>query len=641
MPTPGLTSIFKPLVAALKKLLGAPAPTHGSGVQGKFQEQFGELAKDKAGFHRTMRSVFGAKYDVQKAEGFREAALKGDFSWAPPVKYATDAEMKGAMGAYDANSGVVYLNEKLKRDPSGAMDTYVEEAGHHLDAKLNQSDTKGDEGELFRRTLNGEAMTQKDIADIRAENDKGTITVDGKELSVEFRDPKKEIKQLMKGYDPEDCDADDIAEKITKDPELVKNLTKEQRLALVRGLFDGPTSEGEEDAAMKILMQGTTREELVWLKKKVGWSNLCDELDTSDLKKINRQILKKKSGDSSSLDQVLEKGGVAKPQGMETQEIRDAIAKKLDGMSQEDLEKFADDLLDPKSRAALLKEFSFLRRTGQLSQARSDAMVELLRALSDRVGSADTKSKLDQLRHRVIYTQRVVGNLEEGDYQQLLQIIPDLFDPDLSPEQRWALYETLKKVEPEIRAMQDVIAHMGTSDQKTAMNRFMNVLETSMGRFLDGDGQINDGANVIQDLLGALGAVGDSFDDFQAFIGQTVAQLGDDLTGLIPRLLFGDSTSDDQARELAGMLAAKAGPDDTGTSYLAYIPFDLKVQMINAMLDGPTLDQDEHGILLVLRETKRNNPQEFYQLVEAVGYDRLDDDIDGSEWDEFLALMNE
>src|SRR5262245_33728142 len=64
---------------------------------------------------------------------------------------------------------------------------------------------------------------------------------------------QKKIKEIMGNYDPEDGDADEKAEKIARDPELCKYLTKNQRAELVKGLFDGDTGEAEEDAAMQIL----------------------------------------------------------------------------------------------------------------------------------------------------------------------------------------------------------------------------------------------------------------------------------------------------------------------------------------------------------------------------------------------------
>ncbi|WP_199728668.1 hypothetical protein [Corallococcus sp. CA053C] len=156
-----------------------------------FQREFGALSSDKQKFHDTMRTVYGEGYNAAQAEQFRQQAQKGDFGWLPPVKLVSAETLQGANGAYDAASGTVLINESL--DPSLAASTFVEEAGHHLDTKLNTQDTQGDEGELFRRILSGEKLSPKQVADIRAENDKGIIKVDGKDTQVEFWNPFKAI----------------------------------------------------------------------------------------------------------------------------------------------------------------------------------------------------------------------------------------------------------------------------------------------------------------------------------------------------------------------------------------------------------------------------------------------------------------
>ncbi|MCE9671767.1 DUF4157 domain-containing protein [Myxococcus stipitatus] len=166
-------------------------------VTSTFKREFGALASDKQKFHETMQTVYGKGYDAAKAEQYRQQALKGDFSWLPPVRTVPAETLKGAHGAYDAESGTVLINASL--DPALAASTYVEEAGHHLDTQLNTEDTQGDEGELFRRVLSGEKLSPKQVADIRAENDKGIIRVDGQEKEVEFWDPFGDIADAVGG----------------------------------------------------------------------------------------------------------------------------------------------------------------------------------------------------------------------------------------------------------------------------------------------------------------------------------------------------------------------------------------------------------------------------------------------------------
>jgi hypothetical protein len=156
-------------------------------VTSLFREQFAGKAADKEDFHAFLRQVYGAGYDRDQAEQLRQRALAGDFTWLPDLKFVDAAALGGANGAYNAQEGVVYINRELAAaDPHKAAQTFVEEAGHHLDTRLNTVDTQGDEGEMFRRVLGGEQLSAQQVAAIRAENDKGVITVDGRKVEVEF-----------------------------------------------------------------------------------------------------------------------------------------------------------------------------------------------------------------------------------------------------------------------------------------------------------------------------------------------------------------------------------------------------------------------------------------------------------------------
>ncbi|MEM9420300.1 MAG: hypothetical protein AAGA25_14775 [Planctomycetota bacterium] len=184
--------------AATKTSAPKNTPASGGSVTDLFKSQFAELAGDKAAFHAMMKQSFGEGYDAATAEAFRKMALAGDFSWMPAVAYVTDEKLGGALGAYDSVNNVVYLNRTLASDPSFAASIYVEEAGHFLDTALNTTDTAGDEGELFRRLMAGEKISAADLKAINAENDFGTITINGQEIQIEQWNPFKSIKKAAK-----------------------------------------------------------------------------------------------------------------------------------------------------------------------------------------------------------------------------------------------------------------------------------------------------------------------------------------------------------------------------------------------------------------------------------------------------------
>ena len=64
--------------------------------------------------------------------------------------------MPDAAGAYAKKTGTIYLNQAWIQTASHKeiIKVLTEEYGHHLDALLNQDDTKGDEGKLFSDLLN-------------------------------------------------------------------------------------------------------------------------------------------------------------------------------------------------------------------------------------------------------------------------------------------------------------------------------------------------------------------------------------------------------------------------------------------------------------------------------------------------------
>ncbi len=161
-----------------------------------FQSQFTNSAQNAEAFHSLMQTAFGDKYNKQEAENIRQQTLAGDFWWMPTVEVVDDSTLtdtSGAqssgvgMGAYDSASDTIYLTEELLAgDPQQAIDILTEEVGHAIDARVNTSDTAGDEGELFARLVSGETLSAAQIQAARSENDHGTIEIDGETVEVEY-----------------------------------------------------------------------------------------------------------------------------------------------------------------------------------------------------------------------------------------------------------------------------------------------------------------------------------------------------------------------------------------------------------------------------------------------------------------------
>jgi Domain of unknown function (DUF4157) len=158
----------------------------GAEIQERFQQQFSAVAGDKQKFDELMRQTYGSGYDATAAEGFRQKALGGDYSWLPSVEFRSDSTLSGGNGAFDASQNKVLINERFLGDPDRAAAIYSEEVGHFLDTQVNKRDTVGDEGEMFRRLLSGENLTAAQRTAIQNDNDHGVITLDGKQTEVEF-----------------------------------------------------------------------------------------------------------------------------------------------------------------------------------------------------------------------------------------------------------------------------------------------------------------------------------------------------------------------------------------------------------------------------------------------------------------------
>ncbi|MFM6913081.1 MAG: hypothetical protein ACKPKT_08180, partial [Dolichospermum sp.] len=60
-----------------------------------------------------------------------------------------------------------------------------EEYGHFVDAHINQTDSAGDEGDIFSNLVRGNSLSAGTLQALKGENDHATITLDGHSIEVE------------------------------------------------------------------------------------------------------------------------------------------------------------------------------------------------------------------------------------------------------------------------------------------------------------------------------------------------------------------------------------------------------------------------------------------------------------------------
>jgi clostripain len=104
----------------------------------------------------------------------------------PKIEVRSDVELKGALGAFAAQTQKIYLSESLlKGDLVKLRSVLIEEIGHFVDAQVNATDTLGDEGELFSDLVRGVEISSGELQRLRTEDDHATVTIDGQTLQVE------------------------------------------------------------------------------------------------------------------------------------------------------------------------------------------------------------------------------------------------------------------------------------------------------------------------------------------------------------------------------------------------------------------------------------------------------------------------
>jgi hypothetical protein len=144
------------------------------------------VAKD---FLPKMQLAFGNSFKAGVALDLAEDWAKGDFSNLPEVEIHSRDEIDGANGAFAAATNTIYLSREFLSQNANNLEAVtsvlLEEIGHAVDARLNESDSLGDEGAIFSAFLRGETLTPEELAILRAEDDTTTVTLGGQFIQIE------------------------------------------------------------------------------------------------------------------------------------------------------------------------------------------------------------------------------------------------------------------------------------------------------------------------------------------------------------------------------------------------------------------------------------------------------------------------
>ncbi|MCP9826154.1 pre-peptidase C-terminal domain-containing protein [Synechococcus sp. EJ6-Ellesmere] len=137
-------------------------------------------------FIDNMRLAFGESFPPEAALSLALDWAKGDVT-LPPIEILPSAILNGAYGGYASARNTIYLSEDLLRENKLSLTTSIvlEEFGHSLDSLLNDSDTPGDEGQIFAGLLQGISLPESKLQALMQENDFTTIYIEGQEVQIE------------------------------------------------------------------------------------------------------------------------------------------------------------------------------------------------------------------------------------------------------------------------------------------------------------------------------------------------------------------------------------------------------------------------------------------------------------------------
>jgi hypothetical protein len=133
-----------------------------------------------------MELAFGQGVNVSSLQA---AWAAGDFTMLPQIQVRSHSDINGAYGAYAAAIDRIFISEEFLNQNAGNVEAIasviLEEIGHAVDGRLNESDSIGDEGAIFSALVRGETLNPQELALLKAEDDSVIVTLDGQVVEIE------------------------------------------------------------------------------------------------------------------------------------------------------------------------------------------------------------------------------------------------------------------------------------------------------------------------------------------------------------------------------------------------------------------------------------------------------------------------
>ena len=135
-----------------------------------------------------LRVALGPEVDSARAYQFIHDIVESNANGLQfEIRSALD--LNGAYGAFSTETNTIYLSFEFLlnhlNDPASIIDVVLEEIGHFVDANLNSSDARGDEGAIFSALVREVDLTPSALEALYAEDDRVVVELDGQLTSLE------------------------------------------------------------------------------------------------------------------------------------------------------------------------------------------------------------------------------------------------------------------------------------------------------------------------------------------------------------------------------------------------------------------------------------------------------------------------
>ena len=130
---------------------------------------------------------FTKKMALAFGESFNGKTLPNmDFGFLP-VQVLTRSELNGANGAFSSTTNKIYIAREFVEGNGieAIAQLLLEEIGHKIDSLINEADSPGDEGAIFAALVLGESLSDETLEQLKAEDDRGVISLNGEAIAVE------------------------------------------------------------------------------------------------------------------------------------------------------------------------------------------------------------------------------------------------------------------------------------------------------------------------------------------------------------------------------------------------------------------------------------------------------------------------